>query len=121
MTTVKKPSLRGSGYSGYPPSMVPGLRKRKITRHWGCFLTGRDSVTGPNLQLREQVYKERWKRLSIECIFSRSHTVEKNNISCEIRRPCSVAVYPGRLVRSFRSPFGQRLHDTVMTCGRGCK
>ena len=22
-----------------PPGMVPGTRKRRITRHWGCFKT----------------------------------------------------------------------------------
>ena len=37
--TVKKTPLRGSGYSGYPPGMVPGMRKCRITRHSGCFLT----------------------------------------------------------------------------------
>ena len=37
MTTVKKPPLSGSGYSGYPPGMVPGMRKRGITPHWGCL------------------------------------------------------------------------------------
>ena len=36
---VLKPPLTGSGYSGYPPGMVPGMRKRGITRHSGCFLT----------------------------------------------------------------------------------
>ena len=29
--------LRGPGYSGYPPGMVPGMLKRRITPHWGCF------------------------------------------------------------------------------------
>ena len=33
MTTVKKPPLGGSGYSGYPPGMVPGMCKRRITPH----------------------------------------------------------------------------------------
>ena len=32
---VLKPPLSGSGYSGYPPGTVPGMRKCRITRH--CF------------------------------------------------------------------------------------
>ena len=31
---LKKTPLSGSGYSGYPPGMVPGMRKRKITPLW---------------------------------------------------------------------------------------
>ena len=38
-TTVKLPPLSGSGYPGYPPGMVPGMRKSRITPHWGCFFT----------------------------------------------------------------------------------
>ena len=38
-TTVKNSPLSGSGYSGYPPGTVPGMRKRGITPHWGCVLT----------------------------------------------------------------------------------
>ena len=36
-TTVKNPPLSGSGYCGYPPGMVPGIRKRGITRRWILF------------------------------------------------------------------------------------
>ena len=37
--TAKKPPLSGSGYeySGYPPGTVPGMHKRGITPHSGCF------------------------------------------------------------------------------------
>ena len=35
--TVRKSPLSGSGYAGYPPSMVPGTCKCRGTPHWGCF------------------------------------------------------------------------------------
>ena len=35
-TVIKTIASSGSGYSGYPLGMVPGIRKRRITRHWGC-------------------------------------------------------------------------------------
>ena len=47
-TTVNKPPLSESGYSGYPPGTVPGMRKCRITRHWGCcFNRGHDMPHTP--------------------------------------------------------------------------
>ena len=39
MTTVTKQPHNISGYTCYPPGMVPDMRKRSITPHSGCFLT----------------------------------------------------------------------------------
>ena len=38
-TTVYKTPLSRSGYSGYPSRTVPGIRKCRITPHWGGVLT----------------------------------------------------------------------------------
>ena len=45
MTAVKKPPLNESGYSGYPPVIVPSVLKCRITHHSICFNRDRDMGT----------------------------------------------------------------------------
>ena len=58
--------------------MVPGMRTRKITRHWGCFLTVVVILSlGPIYSFESRCTKKDGKDLSVKEI---SRTVEKNII-----------------------------------------